>query len=129
MRTKLIVLFLTVLLALPALAVAGGVTEEDFKVQTTQNLMNLLTASRDDPLHQQAIHFAHGYLVGAFHYYVAESSGPKGTKLISLPNPPPSRNQAIQMFVDWAKAHPQYMKESPVETEFRFLIETWPYKP
>ena len=32
------------------------------------------------------------------------------------------------MFIDWAKAHPQYMDESPVETEFRFLMETWPCK-
>ena len=32
------------------------------------------------------------------------------------------------MFVEWAKAHPQYMNELPVETEFRFLMEKWPCK-
>jgi len=126
-KTKAIVFFLWVLLAMPALA--GAVSEEDFKVETTQNLINLCTASPDDPLYHQAINFAHGYLVGAFHYYEASSSGPKGIKLMSLPNPRPSRNQVIKMFIDWAKVHPQYMKERPVETEFRFLMETWPYKP
>lgn len=32
------------------------------------------------------------------------------------------------MFVKWAKARPQYMDQLPVETEFMFLIETWPCK-
>jgi len=30
------------------------------------------------------------------------------------------------MFLAWAQAHPQYMNERPVETEFRFLTEKWP---
>jgi hypothetical protein len=30
--------------------------------------------------------------------------------------------------MEWAKEHPQYMGESPVETEFRFLMEKWPCK-
>lgn len=127
MKTAAIVFFLSALLAMPTLA--GAVSEEDFKVETTQNLINLLTVSLEDPLYHQAINFGCGYLVGAFHYYQASSSGPKGTKLISVPDPRPSRNQVVKMFIDWAKAHPQYMKEMPVETQFRFLMETWPYKP
>ena len=129
MKSKVVVLFLSVLLTLPALTLAGEVSEKDFEVKTTQNLINLCTAAPDDPLYQQAINFCHGYLVGAFHYYVAESSGPKGTKLVCFPDPPPSRNEAIEMFIVWAKAHPQYMNEKPVETEFRFLMETYPCKP
>ena len=30
------------------------------------------------------------------------------------------------MFIAWVQAHPQYMNEPPVETEFRFLTEKWP---
>jgi hypothetical protein len=33
------------------------------------------------------------------------------------------------MFVEWVKAHPQYLKEKAVETEFRVLMEKWPCKP
>ena len=55
--------------------------------------------------------------------------GPEGVKLVCLPDPPPSRNEAIDMFIQWAKARPQYWKEEAVETEFRFLIEQWPCKP
>jgi hypothetical protein len=46
-----------------------------------------------------------------------------------MPDPEPSRNEAIGMFIEWAKSHPQHWQERPVETEFRFLIETWPCKP
>jgi hypothetical protein len=37
-----------------------------------------------------------------------------------------TRNEAVALFVAWVKAHPQYLKDFPVETEFRFLTEKWP---
>ncbi|MGH7873207.1 MAG: Rap1a/Tai family immunity protein [Candidatus Binatia bacterium] len=108
--------------------IAGAVTDEDFEVKTTQNLLNLCTVSASDPKSQQAIHFCHGYLVGAYHYHMAESAGPDGAKRLVCPpqSGGPVRNEAIAMFVEWAKARPQYMKDPPVETEFRFLTEKWP---
>jgi Rap1a immunity proteins len=108
---------------------AAGVMEKDFEVQTTQSLVNLCTASPQDPLYNQAINFCHGYLVGAYHYYEAQASGPKGTRLVSPPEPRPSRNATISMFIEWAKEHPRFMSELPVQTEFRFLTEKWPFKP
>ena len=129
MKSKLFVLMLAAAFTVPAPAGAAMVREKDFEVKSTRNLINLCTASADDPMQEQAIHFCHGYLVGAFAYNQAEYSGPDTKPVICLPNPKPSRNEAIEMFVDWAKAHPQYMNEKPVETEFRFLMEKWPCKP
>jgi hypothetical protein len=126
MKRKSIVLLLVAVFALPGLV--GAVTEEDFKVKTTQNLINLCTVSAEDPHRDKAIHFCHGYLVGAYDYHVTANSGPDGKMLFCMPDPPPTRNAAINMFVEWAKARPQYMGEKPVETEFRFLTETWPCK-
>jgi hypothetical protein len=71
MGSNSIRLLLVILFLFPGIACAGGVTEKDFEVQTTQNLVNLCTASPDDPLYHQAINFCHGYLVGAYHYYQA----------------------------------------------------------
>ncbi len=127
MRQRTIILLLIIVFQVPGLARAAS--EKDFEVQTTENLINLCTAPPDDPLYHQAINFCHGYLVGAFHYYEAAGSGPGGLKLLCLPDPPPSRNDAFAMFVEWVKAHPQYLIETPVETEFRFLMEKWPCKP
>jgi len=126
-KSKAMIMTLAALLILPALA--GAVTEKDFEAKTTQNLMNLCTATTDDPLYHQAVNFCHGYLVGAYSYYAAAAAGPEGIKLVCFPENPPTRNQSITMFIEWGKAHPQYMQEKPVDTEFRFLMETWPCKP
>jgi len=47
---------------------------------------------------------------------LAETSGPEGKRLFCLPGPEPSRNEAVAMFLKWAKARLQYMGQSPVET-------------
>ena len=127
MTHKGFICFVTVLLLLPGLTYA--VSEEDFKAETTEHIVNLCTADPDDPLYHQAVNFCHGYLVGAYDYHKAAHSGPKAAELVCLPDPPPSRNEAIQMFMEWAKSHPQYLKDPPVETEFRFLMEKYPCNP
>jgi hypothetical protein len=124
MKKKVTIIFLSALLILPGLA--SAVSENDFKADTTEQVVNLCTADPGEPLYQQAVNFCHGYLVGAYKYYEASHSGPKALKMVCLSDPPPSRDEAIQMFIEWAKERPQYMKESPVETEFRFLMEKWP---
>jgi hypothetical protein len=127
MRKKTIILLLAVGILLPGFA--GAASEKDFEVQSTENIINLCTVAPDDPLYHQAINFCHGFLVGAYRYYEAVGSGPAGVKLVCQPDPPPSRNETFSMFLEWVKAHPQYLKERAVETEFRFLMETWPCKP
>ena len=129
MKTGAIIIFMALLLTLPVLALAGAVSEKDFRMETTEDLINLCDAKPDDPLYPAAISYCHGFMQGAYAYYQAQSAGPKGVKLVCFPESPPSRSEGVKMFVEWAKAHPQYMKERPVETEFRFLIEKWPCKP
>lgn len=109
-------------------AANANVSDEDFVAQKTQNLLNLCTASSQDPHYREAIHFCHGYLVGAYHYYQAQTADKQEAKLFCPPEPKPSRNETIAMFISWAQTHPQYMNEAPVETEFRFLTEKWPCK-
>jgi len=109
-------------------AVAAAVTDGDFEVKTAGNLLSLCTVAPEDPRYKEALHFCHGYLVGAYHYYLATLAGPNAKPLVCPSDPPPSRNAVISGFVAWARAHPQYMNEAPVETEFRYLTETWPCK-
>jgi len=127
MTRNLIILLLVIVFSLPGLA--NAVSEKDFEVQTTENLINLCTASVDDPLYNHAANFCHGYLAGAYHYYEAISAGPKGLQLVCFSDSSPSRNDTIVMFIEWVKAHPQYLEEKPVETQFRFLMEKWPCNP
>lgn len=124
-RKSLIVLFVVLF---PFSMLAAAVTTDDFLVKTTQNLLNLCTVSADDPQHREAVHMCHGYLIGAYHYHEAAVSALGSQRLVCMPENGPTRNEAIAMFVEWVKARPQYMKEMPVETEFRFLVEKWPCK-
>ena len=75
MTLKSICLLFVIVFVLPGFA--SAVTEKDFEAETTQDIVNLCTASPDDPLYHQAVNFCHGYLVGAWDYYEAVSSGPK----------------------------------------------------
>jgi len=118
--------YLSLSAALLSPGVYAGVTEQDFVVKTTRNLIDLCTAIPEDPHYHDAIHFCQGYLVGAFHYHQAETANKPELKMVCFPEPKPTRNQAIEQFIAWAKQHPEYMNELPVETEFRFLAETWP---
>jgi hypothetical protein len=130
MFKKLIRLLVVASLLDPGLA-GAAVTDEDFVLSTTQNLVNLCSVSADDPRAKEAIQMCEGYILGAYHFYLATNSG-KGDRgdmrLVCMPNPTPSRNEVAAMFVEWAKANPQYMKEAPVDSEFRFMNAKWPCK-
>jgi Rap1a immunity proteins len=111
----------------PALA-GAAVTDEDFVLATTQNLVNLCSVSASDPRAKEAIQMCEGYMLGAYQYYLATNSGKNDMRLVCMPNPTPSRNEVAAMFVEWAKANTQYMKEAPVDSEFRFMSAKWPCK-
>ena len=113
---------------LPVSGFAEGVAEKDFEAQTADQFIRLCSASPDDPLYHQALNFCRGFFEGAYQYYEALTSGPKGLRFVCVPVPKPSRDEAIARFVEWAKSNSQYMNEWPVEAEFRFLRETWPCK-
>jgi hypothetical protein len=127
MFTKLVRSLILVSLLVPGLA-GAAVTDEDFVLATTQNLVNLCSVSPSDPRAKEAIQMCEGYMLGAYHYYLATNSGKYDMRLVCMPNPTPTRDQVAAMFVQWAKANPQYMKEAPVDSEFRFMSSRWPCK-
>jgi len=127
MKRKLICVMFAVVLSIPTL-VSAATEQQDFIVDSTDDIVDLCTTAPDDPLYTAAIHFCQGYLVGAYAYYDALASGPEGVRLVCFPDPAPSRDAAIDMYVKWAKAHPEHMKEAPVDTLFMFLTEKWPCK-
>ena len=126
MIRKLIVLLLMTVFLLPVPGLADMVSLADFEVETTRDLLKLCTASPDDPLYQQAINFCHGYVIGAYHYHQAAAAGPEGVRLVCMPDPEPSRNEEIARMTQWVQAHPEYLDETPVETEFRYLMQRFP---
>jgi len=123
MRWKALLIVLTIALW-PFCSEA--LTRDDFLVRTTQDLVKLCTASESDPLYQAAIGFCHGYAVGAYHYYQAATLAGEPKGFVCLPQPPPTRVEALQMFLTWTKENPQSMDNSPVDSLFLFLETKFP---
>jgi len=122
MRRNLLALMLVASM-LPSAAEA--VESESFRVRSTADLVEICSVPPSDSMYAAAVGFCHGYGVGAFHYYQAAISGPGGKPFVCLPNPPPSRTEAVQMFLTWARENPQYMGDPAVETLFRWLATKW----
>ncbi len=107
---------------------AQAVTQEQFVVRSTQDIIDVCTTAPADPLYTAAINFCHGYLVGAYHYQEALYSGPGMKPVVCHPEPKPTRNEAIAAYIQWAKSHPEYAKDRAVDTLAKFLAESWPCK-
>src|SRR5262245_20320679 len=105
---------------------AEAVDSDNFRVRSTADLVAICSTPASDSMYPAAIGFCHGYGVGAFHYYQASNAGPRARQFVCIPDPPPSRTEAMQMFVEWARENPQYMGDLPVETLFRWLAAKWP---
>lgn len=114
------------ILALAALGPADAdVTRDNFLARTTTDLLALCDAGPQDPHRLQAIHFCHGFVAGVADYHQSLQQ-PGRNMAYCLPEQRPTRNQAIRLFVDWAKANPQRGADRPADGLFRFAQATWP---
>ncbi|WP_374449948.1 Rap1a/Tai family immunity protein [Stella sp.] len=116
--------------SLTAAASAGAaVTRDDFLVRNTASLVSLCSVQPQDPMAVQALHFCHGYVAGVADQYQAMGAPRPGEPPpYCLPEPRPSRSQAVEMFLAWAKANPAEAKAEAVDSLFRFARATWPCK-
>ncbi|MGE0224184.1 MAG: Rap1a/Tai family immunity protein [Acetobacteraceae bacterium] len=105
---------------------AGAVTEANFAVETTGDLVALCSADPKAPLGTAALNFCHGFVAGAVRVQQANDAARRPTPLFCLPSPPPSRDAAINEFVEWAKAEPARLEQRPFESMFRFLAQKHP---
>jgi Rap1a immunity proteins len=114
----------TLALLLPSAADAA--TEANFDAKTTGDLVALCSAAPDNGVGTAALNFCEGYIQGAVTVEMLNMAGFRGSKLFCLPNPPPSRLQAISGFVNWARTAPDRMAQSATDGLFRFISEQYP---
>jgi hypothetical protein len=112
----------------PSALPAAAVTLDDFQVQTAKQLADLCRVTPSDSDTIAAAQFCQGFMTGAYHYHVASLAGPAGKPVVCFANTEPSRGKAAAEFVTWLDAHPQYANEDAVETQFKWMTETWPCK-
>jgi hypothetical protein len=107
-------------------AASRAATEANFTLGSTGDLVALCSAAPDNGLGTAALNFCEGYLHGAVTVEMLNMAASRGQKLFCLPNPPPTRSEAMSGFVSWAQAAPGRMTQSPTDGLFGFLRERYP---
>jgi hypothetical protein len=111
--------------ALPATGNAGVITEDEFLLRTTGDLVELCKAAPTDSFYTAAINFCHGFSTGV--YRVLEEESRAGSRhVFCLPDPPPHRNDAIAAFVQWADANPDQKNQLPTDGIATYLTKKYP---
>ena len=104
---------------------AAAVTQDNFKLRTGTDIVELCSAPVDDPLFVAAIHMCHGFGVSSYQTLVAISTHEKIGGFFCPPEEQPvTRNQAVADFLVWAK-QPQnatYLNDSPAALLGRYLL-------
>lgn len=123
MKTAVVVL-MVLFLATPVLADAA----EEYRVRTAADLVALCDRDPSAVDYVAARNFCHGYAVGAFHYYYVISLADPALKIVCVKEPYPERAKVIADFVTWSRGNPSFMKETPIDALFRFLVQAFPCK-
>src|SRR5262249_7933187 len=107
-------------------ASTSAITADEFRLRSGADLVALCSTPAADPLYTAAVHMCHGFGAGTYQTIVAMSRHEGNSPVICPPNPPPTRNETVGRFVDWAKKNPQRMTEPAVEVVARFLVTEFP---
>jgi hypothetical protein len=107
---------------------AVAITQDNFKLRTGVDLVQLCSVAADDPLFVPAIHMCHGFGVSSYQTLVAISSNEKSDGFFCPPEQELTRNQAVADFLVWAKQpdNATYLNDSPAALISRYLLTTYP---
>jgi hypothetical protein len=106
-------------------APAAAVTEEQFQLRSGNDLVALCSTPTNDPLYVAAIHLCQGFGAGTYQTIQAMTTHEKLVPLLCPPNPPPTRNEGIRLFLEWAKSNQEKAQEPAVHYLGRFLVEKY----
>lgn len=128
MKHRLVALAVTLIGVTVAPGVqAAPVHRSNFNVETTKDLVSLCSASETDPLYTAAQNFCHGFAVATYRMITTEEMATRVThKLFCLPPNPPTRDQAIASFVQWANQRPKTLASSPSDGIVEYLVTQYP---
>lgn len=102
-----------------------------YQLRTVQNLVDLCGTSSDSPDYTASVAMCAGYAAGVLDLHLEQSAYRQSAhrpnaRQVCLPEPRPTRAAAIQAFLAWARANPQYMDEPAPEGVMRFVTTQYP---
>jgi len=120
---------LLVITILGVTAPAPALTQDEFRLRSGADVVALCSTPASDPLYTAAVHMCHGFGAGTYQTIMALTRHEKLRPVVCPPDPQPSRNEAVQRFVQWASNNARYQSEPAVEFVGRFFISEFPCTP
>ena len=108
-----------------AMAASDGFTLNDIELNSAGDLVDVCTVQSDHEHYDSAVAFCYGFFEGAIRYHQAIAGTEQSKKLVCAPDGT-TRLQAVDVFVGYLQANPQYSSEGTVDTIFRALMARWP---
>lgn len=104
---------------------ASAVDPIHFEIRNNADLVAVCSTQPEDPHYIAAIHFCHGVGVGLVRYQEALQEGKDFDPIFCLPKSL-TRTQAVNAYLGYSKAHPEYDQEAVGNVQIKFLSETYP---
>jgi hypothetical protein len=102
------------------------VTQDNFLLRSTPDLIALCAASPSDPVYNAAVNFCQGFLVGVFRVLNEEDTARARRQLFCITQPAPTRNETTARFVQWANASAGNLPQQPADSFALFLSQQFP---
>ncbi len=107
-------------------AARAEVTEENFQIDTTKDLIALCSVDASDPNAVAAIHMCHGYVMGLVHFHILISRALEGSVFCLEDAQRPTRDEAIALLVAWSRQHPEHDSKEAANGVVQWAAETYP---
>jgi hypothetical protein len=98
---------------------------KDLKLTSAGDLLNICTHKPEQEDYTAAMSFCYGFFEGGIRYAEAIAGAKKQRELVCTPAGT-TRLQAVDVYVDYMQANPQYMSEGPIDAVYRALMDKWP---
>jgi hypothetical protein len=108
----------------PRLA-AAAVTEDNFLMRSTADLVALCTADPAEPMGTAAVNFCHGFSTGSYRVLMDVQTARK-LPMFCMPSPGPTRTESIAAFSTWANASPARLSSPAEDSILGFLVAQYP---
>lgn len=106
-------------------AATAGLSPEDIKLKTAGDLVDICSVEQTHEDYAAALGFCFGFFEGAIRYQQAISGSDIVKELVCAPTGT-TRLQAVEVFVSFVQANPQYESEGSIDAIFRALMARWP---
>lgn len=98
---------------------------KDLRLTAAGDLLNICTNKPEQEDYTAAMSFCYGFFEGGIRYAEAISGANNQRNLVCAPAGT-TRLQAVDVYIDYMQANPQYLGEQPIDAVYRALMGKWP---